>query len=153
MIERIVMELGAWNWMALGLALLALEIVVPGFFLLWIGIAAIIVGTIALMIGSAGFWPWEMQILLFLALSLVSAYIGKRIMANGNDVSDQPLLNQLGEQLVGRTATLAEPIAEGRGRIRLGDTQWRVTGPDLPTGAKVKVISSNGTELGVELMG
>jgi inner membrane protein len=150
MIESIVMELGSWNWMALGLVLLALEIVVPGIFLLWIGIAAIIVGTLALVIGPSSFWSWEMQILLFLVLSLVSAYLGKRVMANGNDVSDQPLLNQLGEQLVGRTATLAEPIAEGRGRIRLGDTQWRVTGPDLPAGAKVKVVSSSGTELGVE---
>jgi inner membrane protein len=150
MIESIVMELGSWNWMALGLVLLALEIVVPGIFLLWIGIAAIIVGTLALMIGPSSFWSWEMQILLFLVLSLVSAYVGKRVMANGNDVSDQPLLNQLGEQLIGRTATLAEPIAEGRGRIRLGDTQWRVTGPDLPAGAKVKVVSSSGTELGVE---
>jgi inner membrane protein len=152
MIESIVKELGAWNWMALGLVLLALEIVVPGIFLLWIGIAAIIVGTLALMITNGGYWTWETQILLFLVLSLVSAYIGKRVMANGNDVSDQPLLNKLGEQLVGRTATLAEPIAEGRGRIRLGDTQWRVTGPDLPAGAKVKVVSSNGTELGVELV-
>jgi inner membrane protein len=151
MIESIVKELGAWNWMALGLVLLALEIVVPGIFLLWIGIAAIIVGTLALMITDGGYWTWETQILLFLVLSLVSAYIGKRVMANGNDVSDQPLLNKLGEQLVGRTATLAEPIAEGRGRIRLGDTQWRVTGPDLPAGARVKVVSSNGTELGVEL--
>jgi inner membrane protein len=151
MIESIVKELGAWNWMALGLVLLALEIVVPGIFLLWIGIAAIIVGTLALMITNGGYWTWETQILLFLVLSLVSAYIGKRVMANGNDVSDQPLLNKLGEQLVGRTATLAEPIAEGRGRIRLGDTQWRVTGPDLPAGARVKVVSSNGTELGVEL--
>ena len=150
MIESVIMELGSWNWMALGLVLLALEIVVPGIFLLWIGIAAIIVGTLALMIGPSSFWSWEMQILLFLVLSLVSAYIGKRVMANGNDVSDQPLLNQLGEQLVGRTATLAEPIAEGRGRIRLGDTQWRVTGPDLPAGTKVKVVSSSGTELGVE---
>jgi inner membrane protein len=151
MIESIVKELGAWNWMALGLVLLALEILVPGIFLLWIGIAAIIVGTLALMITNGGYWTWETQILLFLVLSLVSAYIGKRVMANGNDVSDQPLLNKLGEQLVGRTATLAEPIAEGRGRIRLGDTQWRVTGPDLPAGAKVKVVSSNGAELGVEL--
>jgi inner membrane protein len=151
MIESIVRELGAWNWMALGLVLLALEIIAPGIFLLWIGIAAIIVGTLALMITDGGYWTWETQILLFLVLSLVSAYIGKRVMANGNDVSDQPLLNQLGEQLVGRTATLAEPISDGRGRIRLGDTQWRVTGPDLPAGAKVKVVSSNGTELGVEL--
>ncbi len=153
MIERIVMELGAWNWMALGLVLLALEIMVPGIFLLWIGIAAIIVGTLTLVIGNAAMWSWQLQIVLFLILSLVSAYIGKKVMAKGDGVSDEPFLNQRAEQLVGRTATLAEPINEGRGRIKLGDTQWRVNGPDLPVGTKVKVVSTDGSELSVERMG
>jgi inner membrane protein len=153
MIERIVMELGAWNWMALGLVLLALEILVPGIFLLWIGIAAIIVGVLTLMIGDAAMWSWQLQIVLFLILSLVSAYIGKKVMAKGDGVSDEPFLNQRAEQLVGRTATLAEPIADGRGRIKLGDTQWRVSGPDLPVGTKVKVVSTDGSELSVERMG
>ena len=153
MIERIVMELGAWNWMALGLVLLGLEIVVPGIFLLWIGIAAIIVGTLTLMIGDVAMWSWQLQIVLFLILSRVSAYIGKKVMAKSEGVSDEPFLNQRAEQLVGRTATLAEPIAEGRGRIKLGDTQWRVSGPDLPVGAKVKVVSTDGSELSVEKMG
>ena len=153
MIERIVMELGPWNWMALGLVLLGLEIVVPGIFLLWIGIAAIIVGALTLMIGDAAAWTWELQAVLFLILSLASAYIGKKVMARGDGVSDEPFLNQRAEQLVGRTATLAEPIADGRGRIKLGDTQWRVSGPDLPAGAKVKVVSADGSELGVERLG
>jgi inner membrane protein len=150
MIERIVIELGSWNWMALGLVLLALEIMVPGFFLLWIGIAAVLVGTLALMIGDAGGFTWHVQVLLFLVLSLVSAYIGKRIMAKGDGVSEQPMLNQISEQLVGRTGTLTEPIVNSRGRVRLGDTQWRVTGPDLPAGATIKVVSAKGSELGVE---
>jgi inner membrane protein len=153
MIERIVMELGPWNWMALGLVLLALEIMVPGIFLLWIGIAAIIVGSLTLMIGDASMWTWQLQIVLFLVLSLVSAYIGKKVMASGNETGSEPFLNQRAEQLVGRTATLAEPISDGRGRIKLGDTQWRVSGPDLPVGTKVKVVSTDGSELSVEAMG
>jgi inner membrane protein len=153
MIERIVLELGPWNWMALGLVLLALEIMVPGIFLLWIGIAAIIVGSLTLMIGDAAMWSWQLQIVLFLVLSLVSAYIGKKVMAGGNETGSEPFLNQRAEQLVGRTATLAEPISDGRGRIKLGDTQWRVSGPDLPVGTKVKVVSTDGSELSVEAMG
>jgi inner membrane protein len=150
MIERFITELGSWNWMALGLVLLALEIMVPGFFLLWIGIAAVLVGTLALIIGDAGGFTWHVQVLLFLVLSLVSAYIGKRIMAKGDGISEQPMLNQISEQLVGRTGTLTEPIINSRGRVRLGDTQWRVTGPDLPAGATIKVVSAKGSELGVE---
>ena len=146
-IEAIVAELGPWNWMVLGLVLLALEIVVPGVFLLWIGIAALIVGAVSLALWDAGFWSWEVQVVTFLALSLVSAYAGKKIMAGRHDDSDQPLLNQRSAQLVGRTATLKEPISEGRGRIQIDDTVWRVAGPDLPVGAQVRVVAVKDSDL------
>lgn len=148
MFERLYSELGPWNWMVLGFALLALEIVLPGVFLLWIGIAALIVGALSLGLWEAGWWTWHVQVLLFLALSLVTAYAGKRIVkAGGDDVSDQPLLNKRGAQLIGRVATLTEPIANGRGRVRIGDTMWRVSGPDLPAGARVKVTGAAETDL------
>ena len=112
MLERIFAELGPWNWMVLGFVLLTLEILVPGVFLLWIGLAALIVGTLSLLFWSADFWIWQVQILAFLALSLVCAFAGKKIMGKSGDASDQPLLNRRGDQLVGRTATLTEPISE-----------------------------------------
>ncbi len=67
-----------------------------------------------------------------------------------NATTDEPFLNQRSASLVGRTATLHEPIREGRGRIRLDDTLWQVMGPDLPVGTQVKVVSSNGRDLRVE---
>lgn len=141
MLERIFLELGAWNWMVLGFVLLALEIVVPGIFLLWIGIAAILTGAVTMQLWDWSMWTWHVQVLLFLVLSLGSAYVGHRIAGPGEARSDQPLLNRRSEQLLGRTATLSEPIREGRGRIQLGDTLWRVSGPDLPVGARVRVVS------------
>ena len=150
MLERIFTELGPWNWMVLGFVLLILEILVPGVFLLWIGIAAILVGALTLQLAHAAFWVWQAQVVLFLILSVISAYVGHRVMAKTGGESDQPLLNRRAEQLIGRTATLAEPIAEGRGRIRLGDTFWLVTGPDLPVGARVRVIAVKDMELVVE---
>jgi membrane protein implicated in regulation of membrane protease activity len=139
MLERIFAELGPWNWMVLGFVLLTLEILVPGVFLLWIGLAALIVGAISLMLWDTGFWTWEVQVVVFLALALICAFTGKRIMGKSGDATDQPLLNRRGDQLVGRTATLTEPITDGRGRVKIGDTMWRVSGPDLPAGAKVRV--------------
>lgn len=139
MFERILMELGAWNWMVLGFVLLTLEILVPGVFLLWIGIAAVIVGALSLAIGDAAFWPWQVQVLVFLALSLVCAYVGKKIVGKSEKPSDQPLLNRRADQLVGRVATLVEPLANGRGRLQLDDTTWRVSGPELQAGARVRV--------------
>lgn len=148
MISDILLELGPWNWMVLGLALLAAEIAAPGVFMLWIGIAALIVGAASLMLWDAGFWTWQVQVLVFLVLALLSAYSGKKLMGGRNQApSDQPLLNKRGEQMIGRTATLAEPIREGRGRIKLGDTLWRVSGPDLPAGARVRVIAASESDL------
>jgi len=147
MLERIVTELGLWNWMVLGIILLMLEIAVPGVFLLWIGIAALLVGAASLALWDAAFWTWQVQVVVFLVLSLLSAYVGKQIVGRREGKSDQPLLNRRGAQMIGRTATLAEPIREGRGRIQLGDTLWRVSGPDLPAGARVKVTGANDTDL------
>src|SRR5690606_23417406 len=115
-----------WNWMVLGTALLALEIVVPGVYLLWLGVAAILTGTLSLQLWDSAFWVWQLQVVVFLVLSIASALVGRRFFpATGTEDTDQPLLNQRDRQLVGRTATLAEPITEGKGRIRLGDTLWR----------------------------
>ncbi|MDH6233488.1 membrane protein implicated in regulation of membrane protease activity [Mesorhizobium soli] len=150
MIASLIQELGPWNWMALGAALLIFELFLPGVFLLWIGIAAILVGTLSLQLWNMGFWTWQLQVLIFLVLSLLSAYAGSRIMAARRDDSDQPLLNRRSEQMIGRTATLTEPISEGRGRIKLGDTMWRVSGPDLPVGARVRVVAAEDSELVVE---
>lgn len=143
-------ELGGWNWILLGCVLLALEIVVPGVFLLWIGIAGLLTGALALQLTGVSWFGWQAQVVLFLVLSLLSAYGGSRIMKSREGDNDQPLLNQRADQLVGRTAILEEPIAQGFGRVRMDDTMWRVSGPDLPTGARVRVSGADGSTLRVE---
>ncbi|MBY8917724.1 NfeD family protein [Nitratireductor sp. L1-7-SE] len=151
MIEHVIAELGPWNWMLLGFVLLAAEILAPGVFLLWIGIAAILTGALSLQLWDLPAWSWQVQVLVFLALSLISAYAGKRLMdSRRNEETDQPLLNRRREQLVGRTATLEEAIENGFGRIRLDDTLWRVTGPELPAGTRVRVASVDAGTLRVE---
>lgn len=151
MLTQALADLGEWNWIVLGVVLLVLEILVPGVFLLWIGIAAILTGALSLQLLWLDVWGWQVQVLVFLALSLVSAYIGARIMgkSDGSD-TDEPLLNRRAEQLVGRTATLEAAIVNGHGRIRLGDTLWRVSGPDLPAGTHVRVKAVENGHLVVE---
>ncbi|TCU15760.1 NfeD family protein [Rhizobium sullae] len=149
MLARIVAELGPWSWWIVGLVLLAAEMIVPGFFLVWIGLAALAIGVLSLLFWDAAFWVWETQLILFAVLAVAATLLGRRL-ALRHDVTDEPFLNQRGASLVGRTATLSEPIAEGRGRIRLDDTIWRVTGPNLPAGTQVKVVASTGRDLTVE---
>lgn len=150
MFDNLVVELGPWSWWLLGLVLLAAELVLPGFFLVWIGLAGIIVGALSLLFWDSAFWVWQVQWLVFAAAAVTVTLLGRRYLYNNNQVTDEPFLNQRGASLVGRTATLGEPIAEGRGRIRLNDTYWTVTGPDLPVGTRVKIVASNGRELTVE---
>jgi membrane protein implicated in regulation of membrane protease activity len=147
MIDRVFVELGAWNWMVLGCILLALEIVLPGFFLLWIGLAAIVTGAVSLLLWDSAWWGWEAQTLVFLMLALISAWIGSKVLSRSRSDPDADLLNQRSAQMIGKLATLTEPIKDGRGRVRIGDTLWRVSGPDLPVGTQVRVKAAAATEL------
>ena len=63
--------------------------------------------------------------------------------------TDQPNLNRRGSQYVGRRIGLVTPIVNGRGRAKLGDSSWTVTGPDLPAGEIVEVVGVEGTVLEV----
>jgi hypothetical protein len=45
---------------------------------------------------------------------------------------------------------LAAPIVDGHGQVKIDDTNWRITGPDLPSGTRVKVIGADGAVLKVE---
>lgn len=150
MFATLIAQLGPWTWWVVGLALLAAEIVLPGVFLMWIGIAAILVGSLSLALWGDTVWTWQLQVVTFAVLSVVSALIGRRVMMRQETNTDQPLLNQRGASLIGRTATLVQPISEGRGRIRLDDTTWIVAGPDLPVGTRVRIVSSMGGTLKVE---
>ena len=110
MINTVITEIGPWSWWILGLLLLGAEIIVPGMFLIWIGLAAIVVGAISSALWDTAIWSWQIQLLVFAVLALVSALIGRKIMASRDDDTDQPMLNRRMEQMIGRTATLEEPI-------------------------------------------
>ena len=129
-----------------GLVLLALELVLPGGFLLWMGIAGILTGIITLFQPLA----WPLQWLIFGVLSLVSIYAWVRLTKNRATQTDRPLLNQRTEHFMGREVVLDQPIVDGFGRLTMGDTKWRVSGPDLPAGQRVRIIGAEGAVLQVE---
>lgn len=138
--------LGPWAWFILGLILLGAEILVAGSFLLWFGIAAIVVGANALLIS----WSWQIELVAFAVLSIVFLLVGRRLVAARGKEQDGPIINERARALVGRTVVLDEPIVSGAGRVRIDDTVWRITGPDLPAGTRVRIAGADGTRLGVE---
>lgn len=150
MIFNMIREFGAWSWLIFGVILLVAEILLPGNFLVWVGIAGVITGGISLLLWETSWWVWEFQWLTFAVLSAISVFVGRRWLIRSDASSEEPTLNDRGASLIGRTADLIDPIANGHGRVKIGDTIWMVTGPDLPAGAKVKVTGSHGSGLIVE---
>lgn len=136
-----------WHWWILALALISIEMVAPGFFLMWIGAAAAVTGLITLIIPSL---PWEGQFLIF-GLLAVASVVGARFYIKRNPIETaDATLNKRGAQYVGRTFSLEEAIVNGTGKVRVGDSVWRAFGPDLPAGDRVKVTGVDGAALKVE---
>jgi hypothetical protein len=141
------MEILYWHWWVLGLVLLVAEMLSPtGFFLLWIGAAAILVGGLSWAVPTVG---WEVQVVLFGVLSVASFFAWRRLRP-AMTASDQPALNRRGHSYVGRTFTLDTPIVNGVGKLHVDDSQWRISGPDAAAGTQVRVIAADGATLRVE---
>jgi inner membrane protein len=137
-------KLGSWNWLIAGLVLMALELVAPGVFMLWLGLAALLVGIISLFTD----WIWQVQVIAFAAFSLAAVPLWRRLASETS--AQSVFLNRRSDALVGRTFTLDKPIMDGSGTVRVDDTIWRVSGPDCPAGSKVKVVRADGASLTVE---
>ncbi|MCG6868182.1 MAG: NfeD family protein [Gammaproteobacteria bacterium] len=136
-----------WHWWILAIVLLIVEVFAPGFVALWLGVSAAAVGLVLLL------WPgfaWEGQLLLFALLSVASIVAFKLYQRRNPPQTDQPVLNRRGQAYVGRSFTLAAPIVNGVGEMRVDDTVWRVEGADVPAGSRVTVVSVNGNSLTVE---
>ncbi len=129
-----------WAWLVAGGVLLALEILLPGAFLLWLGLAAVAVG------GVLMFVPLDtgLQFALFALLSVLLGLFARLVLRYGVSVSDRSTLNKPGNRFKGQLVEVAEPIVNGRGKVRIGDTLWNAEGPDSVPGAKVRVIGSRG---------
>ncbi len=140
-----------WHWLAFGVLVMLLEVLAPGVIFLWLGISAILTGLALAAIPSMA---WEVQIILFAVLSVLAVVTGRRFVAAKQEPTDHPLLNQRGRNLVGTYHTLDLATSGGRGRVRIGDSVWRLkvspSGNDLSAGTRIRVVEVDGTTLVVE---
>lgn len=139
-------SLGTWNWLIFGVILMALELIAPGVFLFWLGLAALLTGLV-----SFAFTPsWQVQILMFAVFAAVAVPVWRRLArSSAADSADSPFLNKRADALVGRVFTLEKPIVDGAGTVRIDDTVWRVAGPDAPAGSRVRIVQADGARLTV----
>jgi membrane protein implicated in regulation of membrane protease activity len=135
-------------WWGVGLLLVVAEMAAPGVFLLWIGIAALLMGFVLMLLPALGALP---QSLVFAVLAVASIQVYRLWLRPREPVSDQPLLNKRVAQMVGRTFVLEQPILNGMGKVRLNDALWTVRGADAPAGARVTVVGTEGVTLEVRV--
>jgi len=135
-----------WVWITLGLVLAGTEMLVPGVYFVWLALAAIATGVLTAIVEPS----LPLQIVDFVALSLITVFSARRFLQSRPQESPDPLLNRRGAQMVGRHALVVQAIAHGQGRVRLGDGEWLAEGPDIEIGQQVRVIGTRGTVLLVE---
>ena len=144
-------EMVFWHWFAVAGIFLVLEVLTMGFFFLWFGASAILIGIIMLIFPEIA-WSIQWSLWAIIALLDIAAwkiFMGKKFSEGLK--TDEPLLNKRGEQYVGRTFTLEEAITNGFGKVKVDDSTWKVECEiDLDAGSKVTVKSVDGTVLQVE---
>lgn len=137
--------LGTWNWLILGLVLIGVEVLAPGVFMLWLGLAALLVGLLSFVVDM----HWQMQVLLFAIFAAAAVPVWRNLARRGKSETSNPFLNRRNDALVGRVFTLEKPIQDGSGTVRIDDTIWRVNGPDAPAGSRIRIVKADGATLTV----
>ena len=135
-----------WFWLSLGLVLGVAEMVAPGFFLMWLGLAALIVG------GLDYFLPITVayQVAMFAILSVLTVFSGKKFLRENPIETEDAKLNDRGARLTGEIVTVVEAITNGNGRVKVGDSVWSARGVDAAIGSRVRVTGADGAVLLVE---
>jgi membrane protein implicated in regulation of membrane protease activity len=146
MMAEMFSTLGTWNWLVFGLLLMGLELMLPGVFLFWIGLAALLVGLLSFVLLPS----WQLQLLMFAVFAAAAVPVWRRVARSNSGVSNSnPFLNKRSEAMIGRVFTLEKPIVDGAGTVRVDDTVWRVAGPDAPAGSRVRIVHADGASLTV----
>jgi inner membrane protein len=144
--QELVPLTGIWFWWIVAGVLLLLELMTPGVFAMWLAFAAASVGIADYFFDL----NWQLELLAFAGFSLVYVYLARPWYSKSNlQNSDQPNLNQRIYSFVGKSYVLHEPIVDGAGKLDIEGTRWDVLGPDLASGATVKVTAVEGMKLRV----
>ena len=137
----------AWLWLIGGIVLLIAELIAPGFFLIFIGAAAVATGLLSLGLGLSV----ALQLLAFAIFTFVAVkYVGRRFYASRYDVSTDPMLNDRIARLLGTVVVVVEPVDAHGGRVRVGDGEWSARGGPAEVGDRVRIVDVEGNRLTVE---
>lgn len=132
-----------WIWIVAGLLLAALEIIVPGVYLIWLAVAALLTGVLTFVFDPG----IPLQIVNFVFIALITAFSARRILRDRPIFSSDPLMNNRGGRLVGETALVVQDFEGGTGRVKVGDSEWLARGVDMTAGERVRITGHEGAIL------
>jgi len=135
-----------WVWAVGGVLLLIAEIIAPGFFLVFVGAAAIATGVFTLLF-DLGTAP---QLALFAIYAALAVMIGKRWYAEPHDGDQRHPINEPAKRLVGKTVTAVTEVDDHGGRVRVGDGEWNARGGPAAVGDRLTVTGVEGNCLIVD---
>ncbi|MGC6406127.1 NfeD family protein [Bisgaard Taxon 45] len=137
-----------WHWLILGFVLLIAELVLPGVFLLWWGLAAVVIAGVMALIPSVSLTVLAIS---YAILAIILSVVWWKYQ-HGKDKADQlhSSLNQRDHAMLGTRGTVQEIAPHGIGRGHFGDTTWRIQGADLQVGDLVEVYQVDGITLKVK---
>ena len=135
-----------WLWLIGGVLLLIAEVIAPGFFLVFIGAAAIAAGLFTVLFGLG----LGAQLALFALYAVLAVLVGRRFYGNAATAASTVLLNDPERRLVGKVVTVVVDVDEHHGRVRLGDSEWSARGGPGAVGERVRITGVDGNCLKVE---
>lgn len=145
-------EILYWHWVVLGVLLMLSEIALTTFFILWFGLAAVLMGGLLFLVPDIDF-TW--QILIWTVLSTVLAFFWFKYLKPLSIDRTKAGLSR--EAIVGEVGQVISVPREGmRGKLRfpapiLGDDEWMIMSQDtLMEGDRVRVKDVSGNSLIVE---
>ena len=116
---------------------------------MWFGAGALVTGLVLWLLPELAI-GW--QLLIFAVVSGVSVLVWRnsRFFNEESTPPPDPTLNNRLQSYVGKEYNLSEAITNGRGSMRVVDSNWRVQGKDMPEGTRVKVVGVEGITFLVE---
>ena len=141
-----ILSLGPWNWFILAAVLGVLEMALPGIFMIWYALAAVLVGALALAIDMG----WQLQLVLYVLAGVALLFASRRFAGSNSGKSDRPLLNERAQNHLGKVYELLNDTKHGRGSVKVGDSIWQVqleNNQDSPKGTGILITDVAGTKL------
>lgn len=136
-----------WHWLAFGGVIATLEMLVPGVWMLWFGLAAGLTGAVVFVFPAMAF---PFQVLVFALFAVVAIVTAVSMLRRHPIHSDKPALNDRAAAMAGQVFTLDSAIQDGVGHLTVGDSVWRIEGEDYMKGTKIRVVGIKGATLQVE---